>query len=81
MKYFPAAGRYRTDAVAIVAGCRPYLDLCESKKTFFFSPLLIKTGLLVHTLKALRMDVKQLQFQVRAGIQWCEMLQDQSDTK
>lgn len=58
------------------------LGLLWAEENFFFSfPLLIKTGLRVHTLKALRVDVKQLQFEVRAGIQWCEILQDQSDTK
>lgn len=45
MKYFPAAGRYRSDAVAIVAGCGPYLDFCEPKKTFFFLPPFNKNGI------------------------------------
>lgn len=36
MKYFLSAGIYHIDAVVIVLGCRPYLDVCDSEKTFFF---------------------------------------------
>lgn len=35
MKYFLSAGIYHIDAVVIVLGCRPYLDVCDSEKTFF----------------------------------------------
>lgn len=36
MKYFLSAGIYHIDAVVIVLGCWPYLDVCDwGKKTFF----------------------------------------------
>lgn len=36
MKYFLSAGIYHIDAVVIVLGCRPYLDVCDSEKTLFY---------------------------------------------
>lgn len=35
MKYFLSAGIYHIDAVVIVLGWRPYLDICDFEKQFF----------------------------------------------